>query len=103
MDRARASVQRALQLKPRLLRARAAEGFLLMNGDPRDPAGAERVLREVLDQDPNMSDALNWLQGAVQEQGRDDEARAILERAAAHRPAASVDRRKPGGATVRGW
>ena len=82
MDRARASVQRALQLKPRLLRARAAEGFLLMNGDPRDPAGAERVLREVLDQDPNMSDALNWLQGAVQEQGRDDEARAILERAA---------------------
>ena len=82
MDRARASVQRALQLKPRLLRARAAEGFLLMNGDPRDPAGAERVLREVLDQDPNMSDALNWLQGAVREQGRDDEARAILERAA---------------------
>jgi len=82
MDRARASVQRALQLKPRLLRARAAEGFLLMNGDPRDPAGAERILREVLDQDPNMSDALNWLSGAVQEQGRDDEARAITERAA---------------------
>ena len=82
MDRARASVQRALQLKPRLLRARAAEGFLLTNGAPRDPAGAERVLREVLDQDPNMSDALNWLYGALREQGRDDEARAILERAA---------------------
>ena len=82
MDRARASVQRALQLKPRLLRARAAEGFLLTNGAPRDPAGAERVLREVLDQDPNMSDALNWLYGALRKQGRDDEARAILERAA---------------------
>ena len=36
-----------------------------MNIDPRDPAGAERVLREVLDQDPNMSDALNWLYGAL--------------------------------------
>lgn len=81
MDRARASVKRALQLKPRLVRARAAEGFLLLNGDPRDPAGAERVLREVLDQDPNMSDALNWLQSALHEQGRDDEARTILERA----------------------
>ena len=36
----------------------------------------------MLDQDPNMSDALNWLQSALHEQGRDDEARPILERAA---------------------
>ena len=39
MGRARASVKRALQLKPRLVRARAAEGLLLLNGDPRDLAG----------------------------------------------------------------
>ena len=82
MGRARASVKRALQLKPRLVRARAAEGLLLMKARPPDLAGAERVLREVLDQDPNMSDALNWLQSVLYQQGRDDEARAILERAA---------------------
>ncbi len=74
-----------------------------MNGDPRDPAGAERVLREVLDQDPNMSDALNWLQGAVQEQGRDDEARAILERAAVLDPLHPSIVGQPGGSAVRGW
>ena len=82
MGRARASVDRALQLKPKLVRARAAEGLLLTKARPPDLAGAERVLREVLDQDPNMSDALNWLQSVLHEQGRDDEARAILERAA---------------------
>jgi TolB-like protein/Tfp pilus assembly protein PilF len=82
IGRARASVKRALQLKPRLVRARAAEALFFLNDDPRDLAGAERVLREVLDQDPNMSDALNWLSGALREQGRHDEARTILERAA---------------------
>ena len=82
LGRARVSVDRALQLKPKLVRAHAAEGLLLTKARPPDLAGAERVLREVLDQDPNMSDALNWLQSVLQEQGRDDEARAILERAA---------------------
>ena len=82
MSRARASVKRALQLKPRLVRARAAEGFLFTKAKPPDLPGAERVLREVLDQDPNMSDALNWLQSVLYEQGQVDEARAILERAA---------------------
>ena len=82
LGRARVSVDRALQLKPKLVRAHAAEGLLLTKARPPDLAGAERVLREVLDQDPNMSDALNWLQSILQEQGRDDEARAILERAA---------------------
>ena len=82
MDRARRSVERALQLKPRLLRARAAQGFVLMASDPPDPAGAERALREVLAQDPNMSDALLWLRNILQMQGRNDEARPILERAA---------------------
>ncbi len=79
---ARRSVERALQLKPKLLRAQAAQGFLLVYGNPPDPAAAERVLREVLAQDPNMSDALNGLYQALASQGRGDEARAILERAA---------------------
>jgi len=82
IDRARQSVERALQLKPRLLRARAAQGFVLMASDPPDPSGAERVLRDVLAQDPNMSDALLWLHNTLDEQGRDEAARPILERAA---------------------
>jgi TolB-like protein len=82
LDRARESIDRALELKPRLLRARAAQGLWLLQPTSRDPVGAERVLREVLAQDPNMSDALNWLQGLLHEQGRVDEARAILDRAA---------------------
>jgi TolB-like protein len=82
VDRARRSIERALRLKPRLLRAQAAKGLLLTHGDSPDPAGAERVLREVLAQDPNMSDALNWLTNALTQQGREDETRPILERAA---------------------
>ena len=96
MDRARRSVERALQLKPRLLRAGAAEGFVLMASDPPDSAGAERALREVLAQDPNMSDALLWLRNILQMQGRDDEARRFWS-APRHRPAPSVDRHEPGG------
>jgi TolB-like protein/tetratricopeptide (TPR) repeat protein len=83
VDRARASIDRALELKPRLLRAQAAQGLWLMQEQaPGDPVAAERVLREVLAQDPNMSDALNWLTNALTEQGRVDETRPILERAA---------------------
>lgn len=81
-DRARRSIERALELEPRLLRARAAQAFLLGQGDPPDPVGAERILRDVLAQDPNMSDALLWLANSLHSQGRDDEARQILERAA---------------------
>ena len=81
-DRARLSIERALQLKPRLLRAQAAQGLWLMSSKPKDLAGAERVLREVLARDPNMSDALLWLSNTLHEQRRDDEARVILERAA---------------------
>ena len=81
-DRARESIDRALELKPRLLRARAAQGLWLLSQTPSDPTGAERALREVLAQDPNMSDALLWLSSSLREQGRDDEGRAILDRAA---------------------
>jgi hypothetical protein len=65
MDRARASVQRALTTEAEAAARAGSRGFLLMNGDPRDPAGAEAGAARVLDQDPNMSDALNWLQGAL--------------------------------------
>jgi len=80
-ERAKQHITRALELKPGLLRARAAQGFWLLRQQPPDDMGAERILRDVLDQDPNMSDALLWLTGLLPEHGRYDEARAILERA----------------------
>jgi tetratricopeptide (TPR) repeat protein len=82
LDGARQSLDRALQLKPRLLRARAVQGLWLMEQDPPDLVGAERVLREVLAQDPNMTDALLWLANSLSVQGREDETRPIHERAA---------------------
>lgn len=81
LDQARAAIDRALELKPNLLRAQAARGLLLLSADPPDAAGAEAVLRGVLDQDPNMSDALLWLSSALAQQNRPDDARPILERA----------------------
>lgn len=80
-DKARAAIERALQLKPNLLRAQAARGLLLLSSDPPDAPGAEAILRSVLDQDPNMSDALLWLSNALAQQKRPDDARRVLERA----------------------
>jgi tetratricopeptide (TPR) repeat protein len=62
-------------------RAQAAQALWLRSQDPPQNAEAERILREVLARDPNMSDALNWLSGALFELGRADESRAVLERA----------------------
>ena len=76
-----AAIERALELKPQLLRAQAARGLWLMESDPPDLAGAETVLRAVLEQDPNMSDALLWLANVLGQQDRTDESIEILERA----------------------
>ena len=82
LDRAREVLQRAQQLNPRLLRTRAAQGYVLMADERPDLAGSERELRGVLVQDPNMSDALLWLHNNLVLQQRNGEARQILERAA---------------------
>jgi tetratricopeptide (TPR) repeat protein len=50
--------------------------------EPPDYAAAERVLRSVLERDPNMSDALNWLSTALTHLGREEQAFAVLQRAA---------------------
>jgi TolB-like protein len=78
---AQGAIDRALALQPQLLRARAAQAFSLLQSR-RNPAEAERILREVLAQEPNMSDALLWLSNALLEQGRMDEQLAVLQRAA---------------------
>ena len=80
-DAARAAIDRSLALQPKLLRAQAAQGFLLLQAEPPDLIAAEAILREVLVQDPNMSDALLWLANSLNAQGRDDDALAVLQRA----------------------
>lgn len=81
LEEARAAINRALELQPKLLRAQAAQGFSLLQASRPDPVAAEAILRDVLAQDPNMSDALNWLSNSLGAQGRSDDALAVLQRA----------------------
>lgn len=76
-----AAIERSLELKPALLRAQAARGLRLIQSNPPDLAGAEAVLRAVLEQDPNMSDALLWLSNVLVQQDRIAESIEILQRA----------------------
>jgi TolB-like protein/Tfp pilus assembly protein PilF len=82
LDAAAAAIDRALELRPHLLRAEAARGLWLLQLTPPDAAAAESVLRGVLEQDPNMSDALLWLSNALQDMDRREESLEILQRAA---------------------
>jgi len=81
LEEARAAINRALELQPKLLRAQAAQGFSLLQASRPDPVAAEAILRDVLAQDPNMSDALNWLGNSLAAQGRSDDALAVRQRA----------------------
>ena len=81
LDAARAAIDRSLTLQPKLLRAQAAMGLSRLQSRPPEPAAAEAILRDVLAQDPNMSDALLWLSNSLAAQGRDDDAQAVLQRA----------------------
>jgi len=79
---AREAIDTALKLSPGLPRALAARGLLLEQQSPPDWPAAEAVLREVLEKDPNMVDAINWLSNALLAQGADKDSKALLERAA---------------------
>jgi tetratricopeptide (TPR) repeat protein len=80
-DTAREAIDRALALKPELLRAQAAEGLWLLSRQPPDAARAEPVLRAVLEREPNMSDALLWLSNSLFARDRPDEGFEILRKA----------------------
>jgi TolB-like protein/Tfp pilus assembly protein PilF len=82
LEAGRAAIDRALELQPKLLRAQAARSMLLLQSRPPDPKGAETILRGVLEQDPNMSDAVLWLANSLFSQGRRSEAFEVLQRAA---------------------
>lgn len=81
IKRAHEEIDAALVLQPGLLRGLAARGLVLQQQDPPDWPGSEVVLRQVLTQDPNMTDALNWLSIAIGQQGREEESNEILSRA----------------------
>ena len=75
------AIERALELAPGLPRARAAQGLrMIYVEDFFDPAAAEKVLRGVLADDPNMTDAINWLSSALRQQQKDSDAMDWLER-----------------------
>jgi TolB-like protein len=80
-DTAREAIDRALALKPDLLRAQAAKGLWLLGQQPPDAARAEVVLRAVLAREPSMSDALLWLSNSLFALDRGDEAVEILRKA----------------------
>jgi len=75
------AIERALELTPGLPRARAAEGLrMIYIEDFFDPAAAEKILRGVLADDPNMADAINWLSTALFQQQKESDAMDWLER-----------------------
>jgi len=79
---AAAAIDQALELKPQLLRAQAARGLWFLQSTPPDAAAAKSVLLGVLDQDPNMGDALLWLSIALEQSGQPEESVENLKRAA---------------------
>ena len=81
MEIAQQVLDRALALKPGLPRARAAQGMLISGLAAEQDAEAERILRGVLADEPNMVDASNWLAASLSRQGKAGEALEVYERA----------------------
>ncbi|MGD8358894.1 MAG: tetratricopeptide repeat protein, partial [Lysobacterales bacterium] len=85
-DNAREAIDTALTLVPGMPRALAAKGLLLEGLSPPDYPAAEVVLRQALEQEPHMVDAMNWLAGALTQQGKKKEAKALFYRAHGYDP-----------------
>jgi TolB-like protein/tetratricopeptide (TPR) repeat protein len=79
--RAQRAIDSALKLSPGLPRALAAQGLLLQSQAKPDWAGSEAILREVLEREPSMVDALNWLSNALGNQGKRAESEEVMARA----------------------
>lgn len=90
LDLARQDIEQALALDPTNARAYAAQALLEQVRNPADLASQEALLRRALSLDPNLVDALNWLAGVVDSQGRHAEAEDLLHRAARIDPLAPV-------------
>lgn len=81
IDQAGEAIDTALTLHPGMPRALAARGLLLQQKVPPDYLASEVILRQAMEQEPNMVDAMNWLSQALRLQGRETEADALMYRA----------------------
>ena len=81
IESAREAVDTALTLQPGLLRALAARGLILQDQHSPDWSASGAVLRRVLVQDPNMTDAIMWLAASLRNQGFDEDADELTARA----------------------
>jgi TolB-like protein/Flp pilus assembly protein TadD len=81
LNAANATIDKALALRSGLPRALAARGLYLQQKRDPDWAGAEEVLRQALETDPNMVDAMNWLANPLNMLGKRAESTAIMMRA----------------------
>jgi TolB-like protein/Flp pilus assembly protein TadD len=86
LARADQAIETALTLQPGMPRALAARGLRFLQQGPPDPAAAETVLRLALEQDPNSTDAMNWLSNALGQMGNEEEASRLMYRALALDP-----------------
>lgn len=80
------AIDTALTLVPGMPRALAARGLLFSMQESPDHDAAETVLRQALEQEPHMVDAMNWLAGALNAQGKNTEAYALYYRAHGYDP-----------------
>jgi len=78
--RAGQAIDTALELRPGLVRAEAAQGLYFSHQGKVD--AAEAVLRRAVSRDPNDSDALLWFSSVLGALGRDEERSEVLQRAA---------------------
>jgi TolB-like protein/Tfp pilus assembly protein PilF len=82
LAQAQQDIDSALVLDPANAQAYAAQALLNDTRDSMNHVENEALLRQALALDPNSVDALNWLAGTVNGQGRHAEAMEIYERAA---------------------
>jgi len=86
LDKARDAIDTALTLVPGMPRALAAKGLLFIEQDPPDYDLAENTLRQALEQQPHMVDAMNWMASALASKGKNAEAYALYYRAHGYDP-----------------
>ena len=77
LDEAQSHATTALQLVPDLAEGHAAQGLILQMGQQADYVAAEEALRRAFELDPTLIDAYNWLSGALGQQGKIRESRAV--------------------------
>jgi len=80
-EQAAKAIGAALMLQPGLPRALAAQGLFLQQQKQPDWVASEHLLKEALEGDPHMVDAMNWLSNAFAARKDITESIAMLERA----------------------